>query len=171
MPPFNYGGISVYLEKKIAMPVTIRNATQKDFPAIIDLIKEFAIFQKTPWKVSITLEEMERNKDFFNCFVAVADQEKIIGFTSFYFTFFSWSGKGLFLDDLYVTQQYRNQKIGTQLLNRVIELAKGEQCKKLRWQVSNWNKNAIDFYKKMGASIDEVDINCDLDLFSLNPPC
>ena len=39
-----------------------------------------------------------------------------------------------------------------------------EQCKKLRWQVSNWNKNAIDFYKKMGASIDDMEINCEMDL-------
>lgn len=48
------------------------------------------------------------------------------------------------------------------LLDAVIELAKKEHCKKVRWQVSRWNENAIDFYKKIGAWIDETEINCDL---------
>ena len=49
-------------------------------------------------------------------------------------------------------------------IDEVIALAKENNCKKMRWQVSNWNKSAIEFYKKMGASIDDVDINCNLDL-------
>jgi diamine N-acetyltransferase len=149
--------------------ITIRKAGQKDFPQIIDLINEFAIFQQTPWKVSITLEQMEKDKDFFQCFVAETNDQTIIGFTTCYFTFFSWSGKGLYLDDLYVSQLYRKQQIGSRLLQAVIDLAKKEQCKKLRWQVSSWNKNAIDFYKKVGAIIDEVDINCELNLNPLSP--
>jgi len=148
--------------------MVIRKATPNDFPAILALINEFAVFQKTPLKVTICLEEMEREKDFFKSFVAESADNKIVGFASYYFTFFSWSGKGMYLDDLYVTSQYRQQKIGSQLLKAVIDLAKKEQCKKLRWQVSNWNQHAIDFYKKMGAIIDEIDINCELDLKSLN---
>ena len=33
----------------------------------------------------------------------------------------------------------------------VIDIARQTDCKKARWQVSNWNKNAIDFYKSIGA--------------------
>jgi len=47
-------------------------------------------------------------------------------------------------------------------MDEVFELAKQEGCKKVRWQVSKWNKNAIEFYKKKGAVIDDVEINCDL---------
>lgn len=137
-----------------------------DFPYILALINEFAIFQKTPEKVSITLAQMEKEKDVFRCFVAETSDHRIVGFASFYFTYFSWSGKGLFLDDLYVTESYRKQNIGVQLLNAVIDLGKKELCKKLRWQVSGWNKNAIGFYKKMGVVIDDTEINCDLSLQS-----
>ncbi len=151
------------------MPLTIRKADKKDYSSILKLIEEFAIFQKTPWKVTITLEQMEKDKDFFQCYVAELDDHTIIGFASFYFTFYSWSGKGLYLDDLYVTEVYRKQKVGSQLLQAVIDLAIREQCKNLRWQVSNWNETAIEFYKKMGATIDEVDINCNLDLSHLSP--
>jgi len=96
--------------------------------------------------------------------VAETVDHTIIGFASYYFTYFSWSGKGLFLDDLYITESYRKQGIGVQLLNAVIELGKKEQCKKLRWQVSGWNKDAIGFYKKIGAIVDDTEINCDLSL-------
>jgi diamine N-acetyltransferase len=65
---------------------------------------------------------------------------------------------------LYITTASREKGIGTQLLNTIIQLAKNEQCKKVRWQVSGWNTNAISFYKKMGAIIDDTEINCDLPL-------
>ncbi len=146
------------------MNTTIRIANQKDFPAVLNLIKEFALFQKTPHKVSITLQQMEAEQEFFKCFVAESANNEIIGFATCYFTFYSWSGKGLYLDDLYVRASYRKQNVGSQLLNTVIDLAKREQCKKLRWQVSGWNKNAIGFYKSIGASIDDVEINCELNL-------
>ncbi len=146
------------------MNITIRPANQNDFPTILALINEFAIFQKTPQKVTITLEQMEKGQDLFKCFVAETATNQIIGFASFYFTFYSWSGKGIYLDDLYVTEAFRKQKIGFKLLQSVIESGRNEQCKKLRWQVSKWNDQAIGFYKKIGASIDDVEINCELKL-------
>jgi diamine N-acetyltransferase len=47
-------------------------------------------------------------------------------------------------------------------MNSVIALAKENNCKKMRWQVSKWNSTAQTFYKKLGAEIDDVEINCDL---------
>jgi diamine N-acetyltransferase len=141
--------------------VTIRRATEKDFPALLSLINEFAVFQKTPEKVSITLEQMKVDQDHFQCFVAEADSKEIVGFASFFFAYYSWSGKALYLDDLYVTEAFRNQGLGRRLLETIINLAKESNCKKVRWQVSKWNSNAISFYKKLGAAIEEIEINCD----------
>lgn len=131
------------------------------------LIHEFAIFQKTSAKVTITLAQIEKEKDFFQCFVAETTDYAITAFASFYFTFYCWSGKGIYLDDLYVKEQYRQQKTGSQLLQSVINLGKEQHCKSMRWQVSNWNKSAIGFYKSIGATVDDVEINCDLDLGSV----
>jgi ribosomal protein S18 acetylase RimI-like enzyme len=141
--------------------VTIRRATEKDFPALLSLINEFAVFQKTPEKVSITLEQMKVDQDHFQCFVAEADSKEIVAFASFFFAYYSWSGKALYLDDLYVTEAFRNQGSGRRLLETIINLAKESNCKKVRWQVSKWNSNAISFYKKLGAAIEEIEINCD----------
>ena len=146
------------------MNINIRKANPKGFPSILSLNKEFSIFQKTPEKVSITLEQMKNDANLFQCFVAENDAHEIIGFASFYFAYYSWVGKGLYLDDLYVKENYRKHKIGSRLLNTVIDFAKKEKCKKLRWLVSKWNTEAIEFYKKMGAIIEETEITCDLKL-------
>lgn len=144
------------------MSVIIRRGTSEDFSSVFALIKEFAHFQKTPEKVLNTVAQMLEEKELFQCFVAEDEGKGIVGFASFFFAYYSWSGKALYLDDLYVKESYRGSSIGTGLLQAVIAFAKEQHCKKLRWQVSNWNKPAIEFYKKMGAAIDEVEINCDL---------
>lgn len=146
------------------MNVTIRKADEQDFPFIFALINEFSIFQKTPEKVTLTLEQLIAEKDIFQCLVAETDHKETIGFASFFFTYYSWTGKGLYLDDLYVKENFRNQSVGKKLLDAVIDFAKKERCKKVRWLVSGWNTNAIEFYKKMEAVIDSTDIICDLSL-------
>jgi len=46
------------------------------------------------------------------------------------------------------------------LLNAVIQFAKEHKCKSVRWLVSRWNENAINFYKKMGAVVDDTEMTC-----------
>jgi diamine N-acetyltransferase len=139
----------------------IRKATREDFPTILSLIKEFAIFQKTPGKVTISLAQMVKEKDYFKCLVAETGDGELVGFASYFFAYYSWSGKAIYLDDLYVKEAFRKKAVGSQLLDAIINIAKEEQCKKVRWQVSGWNLNAIEFYKSMGAVIDDTEINCD----------
>ena len=148
------------------MTVDIRKAELADFEAIYSLIIEFAEFVKTPEKVITTPSQMIYDKDYFNCFVAV-ENSIVIGFATYFFAYYSWTGKAVYLDDLYVIEKYRGLGIGNKLLDKVIETAKSENCKKVKWQVSNWNNKAIQFYKKRGATIDEVEINCDLNLYEV----
>jgi len=143
------------------MTLTIRKAQENDYPKVLDLIKEFATFQKTPDRVSNTVELMQKEHESFNCLIVEAEDE-VVGFATFFTCYYSWSGKSMYIDDLYVQEAHRGQKIGSKLLNHIIDLAKAENCKKVRWQVSNWNKKAIDFYKSFGAEIGDVEINCDL---------
>ena len=67
------------------MSISIRKADEQDFPAILSLIKEFSIFQKTPGIVSISLDQMLLEKNYFQSFVAETEDGKIVGFASFFF--------------------------------------------------------------------------------------
>lgn len=144
------------------MTIKIRSAAESDFAQIIELFKEFAVFEKLPDKMTNSVEQMLKEKEYFNCFVAENEDKVILGYSTYFFSYHTWIGKSLYMDDLYVKENYRNKGIGRRLLESIIEFAKKEECNKVRWQVSNWNKNGQEFYKKMGAEIDDVELNCDL---------
>ncbi len=146
------------------MIIDIRKAKPVDFEEIYSLIIEFAEFIKTPEKVITTPSQVINDKDYFNCFIAVDDKKKVVGFATYFIAYYSWTGKAVYLDDLYVLEKYRGLGIGNKLLDKIIEIAKSENCKKVKWQVSNWNEKAIEFYKMKGAIIDDVEINCELKL-------
>lgn len=146
------------------MNTTIRTATEHDIEAVYALLLEFAEFHGSSDKVYTTTEQLKRDKDLFQCLVAETEDKHIIGFASHFFTYYSWSGKALYIDDLYVTLSHRKQGVGKKLLDAIVQKAKDNDCFKVRWQTSNWNTNAIAFYKNYGAEIDEVDINCDYKL-------
>ena len=62
----------------------------------------------------------------------------------------------MFLEDLYVRDQYRAKGIGKALLAQVASIARQQNCFGVRWQVLDWNTPAIEFYKGLGArSMDE----------------
>ena len=144
------------------MTVTIRKIEESDYLVLISLFKEFALFEKLPEKMTNSVEQMLRENEYLTGFVAVNDADEIVGYATYFFGYYTWIGKSLYMDDLYVRPDFRGAGVGTKLISEVIAFAKAENCKKLRWQVSEWNQPAIDFYKSLGANVDAVESNCDL---------
>lgn len=140
--------------------VTVRKATTQDFPEILNLITALAIFEKAEDQVINSVEQMIEEQDFFECFVAIKNDE-VVGIALYYFAYYTWVGKSLYLDDLYVKEDLRGQGIGKLLLKEIFRVAREENCKRLRWQVLEWNTPAIDFYKSLKANIDTEWYNCD----------
>ena len=143
--------------------IIIRPAEEDDYEAILELFREFAHFENLDMRMTNSVEQMKTEKNYFNCFVAVNNRNEIVGYATYFFAYFTWTGKSLYMDDLYVKESNREQGIGTLLINKVIELANSSGCHKLRWQVSDWNAPAIGFYKSLGAVIDTQERNCDLE--------
>lgn len=145
------------------MKITYRKATEDDFPQVLDLIKELAVFEKAGEKVTNTVEKMRQEQEHFECFVAELDTKEIVGIALCFYAYSTWVGNYLFLEDLIVKEQYRGNKIGGQLINKVFQLAQEKGVERVRWQVLDWNTNAIQFYKKINATIDKEWYNCDFD--------
>lgn len=145
------------------MNITIRKTEPKDYSAVLELIKELALFERAPEKVTNTAELMQEENHYFHSIVAENEDGEIVGMAIYFFAYYTWVGKSLYLDDIVVKEQYRGNKIGTKLLDKVIEFGNENNCKRIRWQVLDWNTNAIEFYRKYGAKLDGEWINCDIE--------
>ncbi|MEP7323500.1 MAG: GNAT family N-acetyltransferase [Saprospiraceae bacterium] len=144
------------------MEIKIRKAAVSDFAAIFSLIHELSVFEKTPYKLTNSLERMIKEENYFHAFVAINTDDEIIGYATYNIVYYTWVGKSIYMDDLYVKSAYRGVGAGSKLIQHVIDFAKESGFHKVRWQVSEWNTPAIAFYKKLGAEIDAVEKNCDL---------
>ena len=139
---------------------TVREATEEDFPAILSLIRELAEYERSPDAVTNSVEQMKQEKNHFSCFVAELPDGAIAGMALFFTAYFTWVGKSIYLEDIIVSQSYRQMGIGMALMKRVIRRAQDEGCKRVRWQVIDWSEPAISFYKKCGAEISGDWLNC-----------
>jgi len=145
--------------------VTIRKGTPTDLPAVLDLIRELALFEKAPEEVTNTLEQLQEdgfgNTPSYQLLVAEVD-EQVVGMALYFIKYSTWKGKGVYLDDLIVTENFRGQGIGKRLFDTVVEEAAKVGAKQLHWQVLDWNTPAIDFYKKYEAKLEGEWIDCKL---------
>jgi GNAT superfamily N-acetyltransferase len=147
------------------MEILIRKGLKTDLQSALNLIKELADYEKAPDEVTVTVTEMERDgfgpNPVFNFFVAESDNE-IIGIALYYIKYSTWKGKCIFLEDIIVTEKYRKHGIGKKLFDEVVKVAQEMKMKRLEWQVLEWNKPAIEFYKKLNANFDSEWLNCKL---------
>jgi len=136
----------------------IRKGTENDMPAVLNLIKELAIFENEPHAVVVSVADLVRDgfgeSPLFTTFVA-EDQNLIIGMALFYYRFSTWKGKTIHLEDLIVTESKRGTGAGFKLYTEVIKEGKRENVRRIEWNVLDWNTPAIDFYKKSGAKVVE----------------
>jgi GNAT superfamily N-acetyltransferase len=143
----------------------IRKGKKSDLSGVLGLIRELATFEKAPDQVTNSLEAMERDgfgeKPVFEFFVAETEST-IVGMALYFIKYSTWKGKGLYLDDLVVTEKYRGKGIGKKLFDRILEEAQIIHACQIHWQVLDWNEPAIRFYKKYGASIEAEWLDCKL---------
>lgn len=147
------------------MSFLIRKGDEKDVPGIFRLIKELAEFERAPEAVVNTekmlLEDGFGKKSIYKVFVAEeAATNDIIGMALYYTAYSTWKGKIFYVDDIIVTQNYRRNGIGAQLMHLIIKEAYEQGVNMVKWQVLDWNTPAIEFYKKMGVEFDAGWVDC-----------
>lgn len=156
-------GLVIYIYSMgIEGAICIRKGTEKDVPAVFELIKELALYEKAPEQVTLTLEELLRDgfgpAPIYGVFVAELDGA-VIGMALYYEKYSTWQGRCIFLEDIVVTKTMRESGIGHLLFRSVIEVAKERNSARLEWQVLDWNEPAIRFYRKYNPGLDGEWIN------------
>lgn len=135
--------------------LTIRHAQRADAATLKTLIYELAQFEQLTHETTISEADILRHgfgpRPRFRALLAEWDGE-VAGYALFVEFFSSFQGQaGLFLEDIFVRTEHRNKGIGMGLFARVAKIACDEHYFCLRWEVLDWNKPAISFYRKLDA--------------------
>ena len=134
----------------------VRKANSNDLSGIYQLVKELAIFEKEEDAVKAKLDDYKKAFDDNLIGAQVAEKDgKIIGMALYYMTFSTWKGHMLYLEDFYVSENYRSNGVGQKLFDSYLNEAKSRGCKMVKWEVLDWNKKAIKFYERNGATIEK----------------
>ena len=131
-----------------------RFANRSDTALILQFIKELADYEKMADEVVANedlLEEWIFDKQKAEVIFAVADGKEV-GFALFFHNFSTFLGRaGIYLEDLYVKQEYRGRGYGKSILKKLAAIAVDRGRGRLEWWCLDWNKPSIDFYLSLGA--------------------
>ena len=134
--------------------IVIRKAERADVPQILEFIRSLAVYEKMEDQVVADeklLEEWIFDKGRAEVLLASYKGEPA-GFALYFHNFSTFLGRaGIYLEDLFVKQEYRDLGIGTALLKKLAETAVTEGCGRLEWSCLDWNEPSIGFYKSLGA--------------------
>ena len=138
------------------MTIEIRFAERSDVPLIVHLIKSLAVYEKLESMVVATEEKVDRamfgERPYAETIIAEVDG-KPAGFALFFHNFSTFLAQpGIYLEDLFVEPEHRGSGIGRALLERLAQIAVERNCGRLEWAVLDWNKDAIGFYERLGAT-------------------
>jgi N-acetylglutamate synthase-like GNAT family acetyltransferase len=136
--------------------INIRKGTRDDLKDTLLLVKELAKYEKEPDSVLLQLSDYQKAyaENLFD-FLVAEQNEKILGTAIYYPVFSTWKGKSMYLEDLIVTEDHRNEGIGQALFDAFKSIAMEQQAAQVKWQVLDWNQHAIRFYLRNKAKIDK----------------
>lgn len=134
--------------------MTIRFATENDCALILHFIRDLAEYEKMADQV-VASEELLREWIFEKQkaeVLFVCEEGKELGFALFFHNFSTFLGRaGIYLEDLFVLQEYRGKGYGKALLKKLAQIAVECGCGRLEWSCLDWNSPSIDFYRSLGA--------------------
>jgi GNAT superfamily N-acetyltransferase len=133
----------------------IRPAVPADVPALVQLIRDLAEYEKAPEEAVAT--EAQVHDVLFGaapavfCDVAEVDGT-VVGMAVWFTSFSTWLGRqGIYLEDLYVSPSHRGEGHGKALLATLARRCVQRGYGRLEWSVLDWNTPAIDFYAGLGS--------------------
>ena len=134
--------------------ISFRFAKKEDTGLILDFIKKLAEYEKLLDEVVATedlLKEWIFEKEKSEVIFPLYDGKEV-GFALFFHNFSTFLGRsGIYLEDLFVLEEYRNKGLGKATLKQLAKITVERGCGRLEWSCLDWNKPSIDFYLSLKA--------------------
>lgn len=134
-----------------------RPVVSADISAIFSLLQKKAEFDQQlhalTGKPDVLREHLFGSRRYLEAILVERDGQAV-GFATFFYNYSTFLTKpGIYIDDLFVLPEYRQQGIGKAILAYLGQLAIERNCGRLEWSVATWNEQGIAFYQHMGADI------------------
>ena len=137
--------------------MNIREASQHDIDTLIRFLRLLAEFDGHPESFVATHDDLVRHMfgPTPRCHALIAEADgHPVAFATYHFTFSTFAAKpGLWLDDLFVLDDYRGAGVGSAILRRLMSIAVDEGCCRVNWIVNQSNERGIAFYQRIGADV------------------
>ncbi len=134
--------------------IIVREAAEADAELIVHFVRELAKFEKEPVE-TVRLTATEVLRDAFGLSpkfeVLIAEFKATpVGMALFFENYSTWTARpGLWIEELFVEEQYRRHGIGRRLLSEVARLARERSYGRVELSALKWNP-AIAFYRRLG---------------------
>ena len=135
--------------------VIIEQVDAENFDDFLGLIDKLAEYEKLASPDEKAKRRLRRDclsdKPKFQAFIGKIGA-KYVSYVVFFFTYSSFLAlPTLFLEDIFVLEEYRRQGMGKKMFDFLKETAKREKCGRIEFTVLKWNKSAQEFYEKNKA--------------------
>jgi GNAT superfamily N-acetyltransferase len=135
--------------------IAIEQVDAKNFDEFLGLIDKLAEYETLLSPGEEAKRRLRRDclsgKPKFQAFVGKIGT-KYVSYVIFFFTYSSFLAlPTLFLEDIFVLEEYRRQGMGKKMFDFLKETAKCEGCGRIEFTVLKWNKSAQEFYEKNKA--------------------
>ncbi|ELU00249.1 hypothetical protein CAPTEDRAFT_21951 [Capitella teleta] len=133
--------------------VKVRSGTKADANEIVRLIKEMADYERMADQVKMTTYQLQEDisKGYFEAIVAEDRPGRLVAYCVYYYSYSTFRGRSIYLEDIYVSGSSRNQGVGKKLLQKLAQVGLQKKCERIDFVVLNWNSPSIMFYKRFGA--------------------
>ena len=134
--------------------MNIRYANRKDTLKILGFIHQLAIYEHLENEVYTSQELLEEwlfDKKIAEV-IFCEEEGKEVWFALFFHNFSTFLSRGgIYLEDLFVLEEYRGKGYGKALIKELARIAVERQCGRLEWCCLKWNQQSIDFYLSLNA--------------------
>ena len=136
----------------------IRPARPDDVPAILDLIRELAVYEREPVEtVEATVAGLQAvlfaPQPQVWAHVAELDGE-VVGTAVWFVNFSTWTGRhGMHLEDIVVSERARGTGLGVALFEELRRICVERGYPRFEWHMLDWNTDAAQFYERRGARV------------------
>ncbi|MDB6138085.1 MAG: acetyltransferase [Verrucomicrobiaceae bacterium] len=141
-----------------SLSFSLRRAARADAPGFLRLVTALADFEKleppnAAAQARLVADAFGEKPRFETWLAFVEGQTGPVGYAIFLETYSSFLAlPSLYIEDVFVLTEHRQQGIGGALLRKAAELAHERGCGRMEWTALNWNANARRVYEeKMGA--------------------